>query len=514
MLNNIIENIVNKPRTTFGTYNEELVKLYFDRSIEMVYVKILIDRDELVFESSHCSDKTIIKTNSESQKLFDILEHKNKCIDGSESTIPDRTFKELWKMLYSADTDVLIIPCYVTSRCVYALCIKDFINLKSIYDMNILDENITILDEFPLLYFTLKHCLYDYYFESKDSTWRFIIGCGNMVQAVKIINNVFQYHYIPGLELFQELSNMPYEGMTNMGVIDFIDTYENKLSGYKLKFIDKCVLYKSQGRVLRKYLQLSGENMHLIASRFEAFEQVNQCWIIGGIGSKSEEEILCSVTFIGNSRWSCKFKNEIIMYNGTEYELQIKGRSKKSNAYEKDIRNIYDEKSSKNIIEVINIVKAQSHGTMLIISEDAKSEAIRLGELHRAIRIDSLKINEQDSETILALSSIDGSILMNEDCICYSIGTILDGNAEIYSNLGRGSRYNSAYAYIYNMKNQDKRCAAVVISEDGMVDVITTKNINNHDNDMYSSICADDRERMYEEMYKDVYEEKRIDFWE
>jgi hypothetical protein len=509
MLKDKIYSILNMPSNYIRSKYGQLVESYFDRSISLFYLNMTICEENIIIKSSHISNEINLISGSDEMILFNLLQNSNDYILGSGKTIYEKMFKELWKIFYSEDTDVLIVPCYVTKTNIYLACINDFITLKNDYNMIGLNAENTIIDEFPVLYFTLKHCLYDYYFEYRDIAWESIIGCGNMIQSVKIINNIFQYYYIPGLELFQELSNMPYEGANNFGIIDFVDKIQEQIYGYTIEFMDKCVLYKNQGRVLRKYLQMSGENRHLLASRFNAYDQVNQCWVIGGIGTDYDKEILCSVKFLGNSKWSCEFKNEIVLYNGTEYEVQIKNRAKNSNKYENDIKEIFGEVLSQNIFDVINKVKAQSHGTMLVISDDAKAEAERLGKIHRAIRTRELNMQNQTLESMLALTSIDGAIMMDIDCICYSIGTILDGSATIYSNLGRGSRYNSAYTYIHNMQKNKKKCAAVVISEDGMVDIITTVNIKFSDNDLYRNIKYSDYEIMIHEIIKN---EEELDF--
>ena len=50
---------------------------------------------------------------------------------------------------------------------------------------------------------------------------------------------------------------------------------------------------------------------------------------------------------------------------------------------------------------------------------------------------------------------------------CYAIGVILDGIATAKGNSERGSRYNSAIRYVENNGN----CVAIIISEDGMVNL-------------------------------------------
>lgn len=81
---------------------------------------------------------------------------------------------------------------------------------------------------------------------------------------------------------------------------------------------------------------------------------------------------------------------------------------------------------------------------------------------------------QKTKEVILNISSIDGAIMMDENCISYGVGLIVDGEAIVKGDVSRGARYNSIYNYIHIKKREDKRYLAIVVSEDGMVDVLHT----------------------------------------
>ena len=57
---------------------------------------------------------------------------------------------------------------------------------------------------------------------------------------------------------------------------------------------------------------------------------------------------------------------------------------------------------------------------------------------------------------------------------CYSIGVILDGKASGHGTSTRGARYNSAIRYV---DSSPYPCLAIVVSEDGLVDVITKESL-------------------------------------
>lgn len=83
--------------------------------------------------------------------------------------------------------------------------------------------------------------------------------------------------------------------------------------------------------------------------------------------------------------------------------------------------------------------------------------------------------DEQALDLLKALSSIDGAVLADFDGNFYACGVILDGEALVQGDLERGSRYNSAKNFIATqraaMKDTPEPIAAVVASEDGMIDV-------------------------------------------
>ncbi len=106
----------------------------------------------------------------------------------------------------------------------------------------------------------------------------------------------------------------------------------------------------------------------------------------------------------------------------------------------------------------------QRHGTILVIAANAQAEARRLAL--QGMPIEPVRL---DRETLLAISSIDGAVLVAPDTTCHAIGAILDGRAQGTGDPARGARYNSALRYVLT---SDQPCLAVVVSEDGRVDLL------------------------------------------
>ncbi len=111
---------------------------------------------------------------------------------------------------------------------------------------------------------------------------------------------------------------------------------------------------------------------------------------------------------------------------------------------------------------VVNAATIQRHGTLIIISSEAEHEAKRLENQSTRIAPSSI------DDVIQNVTSIDGAVLLDFHGICHSIGVILDGVATEKGTSARGARYNSSVRYV---ENNRKKCVAVIISEDGMVDL-------------------------------------------
>ena len=125
-------------------------------------------------------------------------------------------------------------------------------------------------------------------------------------------------------------------------------------------------------------------------------------------------------------------------------------------------------KYDKDIVNIIEVASCQKHGTMVIISPTAKEESRVLVEEGKGTAIHERNLIKDSKDLILGLCSIDGAIMIDPFGICSGIGLILSNPNSGKGNPERGSRYNSAVNYITNNKSS----IAVVISEDGMIDIL------------------------------------------
>jgi len=178
-----------------------------------------------------------------------------------------------------------------------------------------------------------------------------------------------------------------------------------------------------------------------------------------------EGEDIFFINIIGHHHWSVKYQAETLMLvkYGVPYLPKPKLNEQK---LREDIPRIFEtsQNAVENIIKLAREAEKEKHGTMLLITEHAKEESIRLK--NQSTTISPLQLSPG---LLKSLTPVDGAIILSPNCTCYAFGVILDGLATNSGDPTRGARYNSAIRYI-NTTN----CAsfAIVFSEDGCIDFI------------------------------------------
>lgn len=300
------------------------------------------------------------------------------------------------------------------------------------------------------------------------------------------------------LEKLNDISLLKYEGKNISGRIVFCNKQIHKdIINFKLKFQEKISLKSS--RQIRKILEMSDIKFFLIGDydyiygmgSFKNLENIKEQKIFAIDFKESRHYLMYEIyteKFIQN--YNSKTLSQHIEFKTKKTLIaNIKNNLPKSyetrysqSALEETLNDILttlkvEKKDIKlkidQIKKILNIAKEQKKGTMLVFlpSEIAKSEIKKLNQ--SAIVLDSpVKI----LESIYKITSIDGAVLLDYNCNCFGIGVILDGLSD--KDLGdpsRGARYNSALKYI-NKENLKKKCLIIVISEDGMIDILPKRN--------------------------------------
>ncbi|SMG37261.1 diadenylate cyclase [Fibrobacter sp. UWB13] len=217
-------------------------------------------------------------------------------------------------------------------------------------------------------------------------------------------------------------------------------------------------------RLIRKLLELTNDDLCLLCDAVNVY----------GIGRLIGEYIptnedLFQINIPGHYQWELIHDRKKLLLSkyGNPYLPKAVFSQEEFNSRTKRIFNDLSEKKLSELYHCINTLVLEHKGGILVVSDHAMDEAKRLK--NQSISIVPMALTP---DNVKKLSSIDGAVLVDTNCICYSIGTILDGIANDNGNPERGSRYNSSVRYCDYRRSRNEKVVVVIISEDGMVDII------------------------------------------
>lgn len=277
---------------------------------------------------------------------------------------------------------------------------------------------------------------------------------------------------LPDHHILNYLSALTYESSVAYCQVLFADLSMLQMAGrgMVLEFEDGIPFNVDNARAIRKMMVLGCGKYALVADR-------ETHHILGLVDEKVLKQVdSFSISFLGHMKWELSFKDEpILHFEAGKYKI-VSCESELTLQYER-LGSFFnamkmEEGIKKQAEHIISKAIEQKHGTILVFSGHAKSEVIRLGK-KRGITVRE-KTEPIEIELLSNITAIDGAVFFDLNCQCVGIGVILDGIAKDRTELGdigRGARYNSALTYISNRNTGDSM--AVVISEDGMINVLT-----------------------------------------
>lgn len=261
-----------------------------------------------------------------------------------------------------------------------------------------------------------------------------------------------------GFATCNEIATLTYEKAVGVGRIILAQTgHDNIVETISFKTPPSLDNY----RAVRKLLELTTRDEMLVSDS----NVVTGLGKISGSYDASKEDLFV-VEFTGHAKWQLVHGGIVLMKveHGVPKLPQIEKQIARFNA---TFQRLFPQTKDRQRQAIKGIVRAASslkHGTIIVISDIAESESDRFGI--QATKIEPIPLTE---ELIKRASRIDGAILISPDGICHAIGVILDGKVNDKGSSERGSRYNSTIRYVHG---SDCACIGVVVSDDGMVDVI------------------------------------------
>jgi hypothetical protein len=259
------------------------------------------------------------------------------------------------------------------------------------------------------------------------------------------------------------ISSLRYEGAEGVGKLILARRHHPNLEEV---FALTCPTELTDYRAVRKLLEMTTPDVHLLADG----ESVYGLGRVVGHYDASREDLFV-INFVNHYAWELKHGGQILMR--AHYGLPSLPRTRLNRArFRRDLRNTFglvDDAKTERLWDVVLEASRQKSGTLLVITTEALAEADRL-KLQCTL-IEPVPLTPLITRLI---TSIDGAVLLDPEGYCYSIGVILDGKASGHGDGTRGARYNSAVRYVESSAHP---CLAVVVSEDGMVDVMTKESL-------------------------------------
>ncbi|TPG67150.1 DNA integrity scanning protein DisA nucleotide-binding domain protein [Hymenobacter nivis] len=255
------------------------------------------------------------------------------------------------------------------------------------------------------------------------------------------------------------ISSLRYEGAEGVGRLLLARRHHPNLEEV---FALTCPTPLTDYRAVRKLLEMTTPDVHLLADGENVYALGRQ---VGHYDAARED--LFAVNFITHYAWELQHGTHLLLR--AHYGLPGLPRARLSRAsFRRDLKRTFGLSDAPKVDKLWDVVleaSRQKHGTLLVITTEALAEADRL-KLQCTL-IEPVPLTPLITRLVTA---IDGAVLLDPEGYCYSIGVILDGTASGRGDGSRGARYNSALRYVESSRYP---CLAVVVSEDGLVNVLT-----------------------------------------
>ena len=195
-----------------------------------------------------------------------------------------------------------------------------------------------------------------------------------------------------------------------------------------------------QVRALRKLLVLANGGLFLRCDCDEAFALISTP---GPLPANTPASVAVQVA--GRGKWAVSIDNQelmIIKDGHPSLPQPVVDEQRISHDLLRLIPSM-GTASAARLAQVGTRLATSGHGGLIVVSEKAAEEAVRLG--NESLPVTPLALTP---DLAAKLTEIDGALLCDPDGDCHAVGVILDGQASALGDRGRGSRFNSALRYI------------------------------------------------------------------
>jgi hypothetical protein len=281
-----------------------------------------------------------------------------------------------------------------------------------------------------------------------------MIGVGYRVDARAFEGAYFLFDSLCGIASLRHEQN---EGRGDL----ILAREQHPLVRRRLTFAGEIPL--RDARRARKLLELCRQNRALHVT------SENIVGLVEAMVMTEDAEDIFGIRILSHHHWELTHGSDVLM--GVRYgEPYLPRPADYESQLRQDFPRVFpgiSDNSCDLLITLVRQAEQERHGTLLVISRDAAAEGLRLSGQATVIEPRVLTPDELGD-----LTGIDGAVLLDETGKCFAIGVILDGVASTSGDPARGARFNSALRYVQFVHKRRIPTIAVVVSEDGGVDLI------------------------------------------
>lgn len=268
-------------------------------------------------------------------------------------------------------------------------------------------------------------------------------------------------------DLLDELSKMPQENRIPAGQIEVAKSGD--CADSSILFSVPISFSLENKRMIHRFLEMCTDETALLVEMKDELKVI-------GIGKAYEP--VCRIAFEGSLKWSIEYIGRI--YKRIEGKYYVAEKEPKTEGFIKALETVfkckYDYTAKSRLRNIYEGIVMQPHGAMVVFLENATEEAKRLISANRGTGIKNKAI--RDNNMFFGLTAVDGAVLFDMEGNCQGFGFMLDGEALVKSRRDRGERYNSAYNYAACKNKAGKKCMAVVVSDDKIIDYLDSEQKN------------------------------------
>ncbi len=258
------------------------------------------------------------------------------------------------------------------------------------------------------------------------------------------------FSYFHPCEPLNEISIRAYEGAAARGRLLIVHPEADALAVH-LQLERPVPL--TAARAVRKLLEITDDSLALLVHEDGVFG-------LGRVTAGLAADVF-EVAITGHATWELRGAGGVLLrfeYRQPSLPRPILDMSALVDTFE---RLLGDAISKDVLIPLVEAAMRAHHGTTLVVSADAASEAVRLGGQATTITPTLATVELLDH-----VAQIDGAVLIDPEGTCHAIGVILDGEVTVNGDPSRGARYNSAHRY---QRSAPCPSVVVIVSEDGDV---------------------------------------------